>query len=344
MKSSILRMVLLLLISYISFEMEGNDGVFAGDTLCSAKSAGELSISYNPYYIYISVKDIDETGENYFYKTGISEKKKSYDSSITLMRCVKDVSVVEIEGMRVEISYRGQDSDISNLTYVIPDPANRFVKSSLGSRMDDFSLSLGYKGKSKWSLVSTGLGMGWVTPLDSSPDLSTSMGHSMEWSWLSILGVRWSLGAHSLSMGLGIYWRNYSLDSGKYLEKEDGKISAEPFSPEIEKGKSRLQTFSLQLPLLYRFRFGNHRKFGAWVGPIVNFNTGCNIKTQYRVGDKDYKIITHGIGQKPVTVDALAAVSWHALSLYARYSPMKVLRKSSSLEFQSFSTGIMLMF
>ncbi len=343
-KLSMLRTLLLVWLSVSAIEMWAYPSGEGRDTICQAKSAGELAVSYNPDYISITIKDLDDSGDNYYYKTGVSDIGKSDNMSVAIMRRLGEVTVVEVNGTKIEVSYKDRSGDLSYLTYEIPDPENRFVKSYIGWRGDDFGLSLGRKGRSRWSLISGGLGMGWVTPVNSSPGLTSSMGHSMEWSWLNVLGVSWRRGAHSLSAGIGIYWRNYAIRGGNYLEKVDGKIVMEPFSQGIEKGKSRLQTFSLQLPLLYSFHFGRHRNFSVCGGPIVNFNTGGNIKTQYREGDRDYTIVTHGISQTPVTIDAMASINWGIIGLYARYSPMNVLRKKSGLEFKSFSTGIMLMF
>ncbi|MDE6577485.1 MAG: hypothetical protein K2K58_04870, partial [Muribaculaceae bacterium] len=233
--TSILRLISIVLTMTGAFNLYASSTIQTGDTLCSAKTASELSIFFNTGYISITVKNINGSGENYFYKTGVSEKRKKGDSSMTIMHDVSGLSIMEVDGKNIEISYKGQNNELSNLTYNIPDPENRFVNSYSGWRGDEFGLSIGRKGKSRWSIVSTGLGMGWLATVNASPALSTSMGHSMEWTWLSVLGVNWRLGAHSLTAGLGIYWRNYSLDEGLYFEKEDGKVVVEEFSPEMKK-------------------------------------------------------------------------------------------------------------
>lgn len=331
-------------IPFCANRMYADSGTEVRDTIYSVGEATELSILLNPSNITVSVKDVDGTGEDYYYKTGIARKNRAGDTSMTVSRNVSGLTIVEVDRKSVEISYTNSNREEYTLTYDIPDAENRFVKVYTGWSGNDISISLGRKGKSKWSLVSTGLGMGWATPVDRHPDFHTSMGHSMEWTWLSVLGVRWSLGPHSLTAGLGIYWRNYSLDKNSYFNKENGQLQIESFSENMYKRKSRLQTFSLELPLLYSLKFGRQRRFGMDVGPVVNFNTGANIKTQYREGDTDYSVTTHGIKQRPVTVDAIGVIRWEALGLYVRYSPLNVLRNSAGLDFKSFSTGIMFMF
>ena len=175
--------------------------------------------------------------------------------------------------------------------------------------------------------------------------MDVSMWKSNELTWAIILGVKMSHGPHALTTGLGIDWRNYVTKGDRYFHKDDdGKISLMPYEENMTKHRSRIKTFSLQIPVLYGFSFGHRRNFGLEVGPVLNFNTSGSIKTQYTIGSHDYSIKTHKIHQKPVTVDVLGMVRYQSLGLYVRYAPMEVLRTSTGLDFKSISTGIMLMF
>ena len=192
-------------------------------------------------------------------------------------------------------------------------------------------------------MIITGYSFGWVTPVNTSPAFDTSMGRSLDFSWLYVLGIRWNYLRHSISAGIGLDWRNYSLHRHQYYYKEtDGNISLQPFGDDTNRQSSRLQTFSLQIPLLYQIGFGKHNVFHFAVGPVLNFNTGAHISTKYSRGNDRITNTTKGIGQNPVTVDIMSSFTFHQFGLYVRYAPMNVLHKRTGLDFNSLSTGIII--
>lgn len=317
------------------------------DTLMTASSASSLRIKTDNSGISIVVKNLDGNGENFYYSTSKSKAGYSNETTETIFRDVRNVIVMEIGSEKLEISFDNSSSSPNVLSYEIPDPENRTVNSYIGENYWSFGINLsknkhkGYRGQ--WKLITTGLGLGWVTPLNAPQEMNTSMGRSMEWTWAVVLGTRWSYGRHSITAGLGLDWRNYTMNSNRYFHKEDdGTISIHQFDEGIKDGRSRLLTFSLQVPILYDIRFGHRKYFGFSAGPIINFNTGASINTKYKLGDNKYTVKTGKIGQSPVTVDVMGIIHYRAIGLYARYAPMNVLRTQANLDFQSFSTGIML--
>lgn len=315
------------------------------DTLLQANSAKELSILSDESTISITVKNMDNKGENFYYDTEGGSDSFSFETTISKFRDVKNISIIELDGKRIAIHFTNNTDNPNSLSLDIPDPENRTVKSNVGTRRTVFGINLSKKGKSSWNLTSAGLGLGWVTPVNAVPDLNASMGRSMEFTWAMILGVRWSYGLHSISAGVGIDWRNYTMKNNRYFHKEeDGTISLRNFEPGVEKGSSRLQTFSLQVPILYNIGFKKNKNFGFTFGPIINFNTGGHITTKYSTSISDYSIRTGSIHPSPVTVDIMGVLHWNWVGIYARYAPMRVLKSSTGLDFSSFSTGLMLMF
>ena len=315
------------------------------DTLFNASKAESLYIMADCASVSITVKRFDDRNENYYYDSSKSNATLPNEVNSSKFRDVKDVRIVEIDSRQLEVNFTGASDIPNSLTFEIPDPANRTVKSFVGTNRNNFGLPLSKSGKSRWDLISTGLGIGWVTPINSSPIFDTSMGRSLEFTWSFAVGVRWSYGRHSIVGGIGLDWRNYSLKKDIYFHKnEDGVISIEPFETGMEKRSSRLQIFSIQVPVFYHISFGKRNKFSFYGGPIVNFNTGAHIVTKYTIGSDRISIKTGDIHQSPVTVDLMGGIGWKCLSIYARYSPMKVLRASAGLDFRSFSTGIYLFF
>ncbi len=318
------------------------------DTLFTASSAKALYIVADQDAISVTVRNFDNRNENYYYSTSNSDVDRLNIANSSKFKDVKNISIVEINSRQVNVSFVDATEAPSSITLGIPDPDNRTLSSYVGKRQGSFGvpLSRSGSGKSKWDLISTGLGMGWVTPVNPTPSIGASMGHSLEFTWTIVAGVRWSYGPHALMTGLGLDWRNYSLRNSTYFSKDasTGVISLDPFEPEMSKCSSRLQTFSLQIPLLYRFQFGNRNQLSFALGPVLNFNTGAHIVTKYAVGTKRSSVNTAHIGQNPVTVDVMGEIGWRTFGLYARYAPMRVLKESTGLDFRSFSTGFFIYF
>ncbi|MDE5876005.1 MAG: hypothetical protein K2H47_00640 [Muribaculaceae bacterium] len=315
------------------------------DTLFTAAKAKEISISSSNAVISVTVNRIDNGSENYYYQTSVPGAKEDNITTVSIVKEISDISITEIDNRDVEIHFLDSGENPMQFIFPLPDPANREVKSYIGAKNMDFGIKLSQKGRSKWTLVSDGLGLGWIIPVNATPSLPSSMGRSLEGAWNIILGVRWSYGPHSISTGLGLNWRNYVMKNSLYFHKNyDESITLNEYSIGMKKGRSTLSTFSLQIPVLYNIGFGRHRDFSFAVGPIVNFNTGGHIETRYKFEARDYTVKTYNIHQNPVTVDVMGIIGWSGLGIYARYSPMKVLRSSTGLDFSAFSTGILLWF
>lgn len=315
------------------------------DTLFTAVKAKEISISSSKAVISVTVSHIDEGPENYYYQTSVPGSKEDDITTVSIIKGISDISITEVDNSDVEIHFIDSGENPMQFIFPLPDPDNREVKSYVGTKSIDFGIRLSQKGRSKWSLVSDGLALGWVTPVNANPALPSSMGRSLEGTWNIILGVRWSYGPHSISTGLGLNWRNYVLNSSRYFHKNhDESITLNEYSTGMEKGRSVLNMFSLQIPVLYNIGFGRHRDFSFAAGPIVKFNTGGHIETRYKFEARDYTVKTYNIHQNPVTVDVMASIGWSGLGVYACYSPMRVLRSSTGLDFSAFSTGILLWF
>lgn len=311
------------------------------DTLFTAANAESITISTDTNLNNIIVTNFNGSLDNYYYQTGVSDKKCSDVKSITVFNSVKDICIIEIGNRELQVQFVGSDSDCQLLTYTIPDPANRYVKSYIGSKRSDLGLTLMEKGKSTWSLISSGLAVGVAVPLTSSSGLNTSIWSSKEWTWNMIAGIRWSHGPHSFSSGLGIIGRNFTLDKGLYFNREDnGKISILPFDANMADTNSHINIFSLQVPVLYEIRFGRHRHFGFSAGPVINFNMNAKIKTKYTIGHRDYSVYTRNIHQRPVTMDVMGILNYRFIGVYARYMPMNILKHKTGLEFKNISFGL----
>lgn len=316
----------------------------ATDTLLNAATASQISVISNPSMTSITVQHVNGSTDNFFYETGASTRTKVNEQNRMIYYDITGISIIEA-GDKINLSFTSDSNELQEMSFDIPDPDNRYVKTYLGARGSDFGITLSRSGSTKWEIISGGIGIGWVTPIDKNPSFGSSMWSSGEVFWSVVLGVRMSHGPHSVTTGLGLDWRNYVAKKSHYFSKaDDGKISLLPYDKEMGKRHSRIKVFSLQIPVLYGFSFGHNHNFGVKLGPIVNFNTGGSVKTEYTIGSNDYSVKSRHIHQRPVTVDGMLTFNYKAVGIYAKYAPMSVLKKSTGLDFGAFSTGVMLVF
>lgn len=312
--------------------------------LLSAAKAADVSITSNADGTSIIIKKIDNSDNNFYYQTGSTDGCKQSSSTQIMFSNVTDIRVEETPE-NIQVTFTDSQGSRQHYSFKFADPENRSVKSYVGKRSGDFGFTIARSGRTEWSVISRGLGLGWNTPLNASPDMNTTFTHSYDLTWHMLLGVKMQRRNNSLTFGLGLDWQNYMTHSGRYFHKNaDGRISLEPYEPGVRDKRSRIKLFALQIPVMYGLRFGHKKHLGLTLGPVVNFNTGSSIKTQYKLEGREYSIKTNNIGQRPVTVDAMATFNYRAIGIYVRYSPMKKLRTSTDMEFNSLSTGLMLAF
>lgn len=166
---------------------------------------------------------------------------------------------------------------------------------------------------------------------------------SFEISWLSCLSFGYRFSNSRITLGLGFDWRNYKATADGRWMIPDGKggvtWGVKPENSDV-KG-SQLKVFSLQLPLL--FKWNPPKSYVCFkAGPILNFNTYSSIKGIYMnpEGTK-CEYFTKDFKRNPVTLDFFGSISYHSyVGIYFRYSPMKVLKSSSPINFQPLTVGI----
>lgn len=318
------------------------------DTLLKASTAQSLSLDYSPDILSLYVKQINGTTDTFHYKfatTAATESAKEVNAGQTVaLRYSKiDNILVLASDTALTVSFNDHTGSPVRNTFPLAVTPDRSVRSWTGSGEFGIVFPISRGGKTKWDVISSGLAIGFVTPVGSSVPLSPSMGRSLEWTWNIVLGVEARRGRSSFKTGLGFRFLNMNTVARHYFDKtENNQIVLRPYDENASDIKSGIHMFSLQIPVFYRLNFA--KKWSATVGPIVNFNTGAHLTTRYRIGDRNYKVHTHGIGQRPVTVDALVAITAGELGVYARYAPMKVLRDRAALDFSTFSTGLIVAF
>ena len=144
------------------------------------------------------------------------------------------------------------------------------------------------------------------------------------------------------SLGFGVAWRNYRMDSGTCWYKDpQGNPQLQPYGAGETNCKTGLHTFSLQVPVTYTHYFDNEQGWGLTLGGVVNFNTGAHATREYEFQNEEYEVQTTSLHQRPVTVDALVMINTPAdLAIYCKYCPMEFFKDGYGYKMHQLSFGI----
>lgn len=188
-----------------------------------------------------------------------------------------------------------------------------------------------------------GFAFGLVNAVNAPEGMDVDMGASYELMADHLLNwLYYPTRSTSLSVGLGICWRNFRMTGRTRFVKEDDNIVLGGYPEGADIKFSRLKVFSLTVPLMLNQRIA--RNFSFSVGPVVNFNTHASLKTRYKLDGKKEKLVDSNIHQNRVTVDLMAQLKFAAIGLYVKYSPCNVLHTEYGPKFNSMSTGITLFY
>ncbi|MDE6379228.1 MAG: hypothetical protein K2L11_02050 [Muribaculaceae bacterium] len=197
--------------------------------------------------------------------------------------------------------------------------------------------------RSGWVVGLEGLCVGLTDAMDQTGGGGLQWSKSFEINWLSCLNVGYTFSRSWVYLGLGFDWRNYKATAFGHWLEPDGRGGVQWGSaPEGTTVKSsQLKVFSLQLPLMYVWSIP--KTYLKWrMGPILNFNTYSSIKGIYDDHEGNRcEYFTKDFDRRPFTVDFFTSLSYHnAIGVYVRYSPMKVLKNSSPINFTPLSLGL----
>lgn len=237
------------------------------------------------------------------------------------------------EVVTVDESFGGYDDDQS---FTVDEDFDSSIPTSLRS--------------GRWNLTINNLGFGLISSRKAPDELALEMGKSWEISWLDMLAVEYSPCRYGrLIIGVGMDWRNFkTTNSTARFYSDNGNVAYGPFQEGVTPVNSRLKVTTLGLSLRWRqdtgLRFPWGGRFNVEAGAIFNLTTHASLKTRWKdVDGNEVEEYNKGLNYRRFMVDIYGRVAFCKwLSVYARYSPMSVLRGGNSPEFYPLSTGIML--
>ena len=153
----------------------------------------------------------------------------------------------------------------------------------------------------------------------------------------------YSFGRSDISFGLGFDWRNYkATTAGRRLVANDNKgIEWGEYPEGVTPKYSRLKVFSLQVPCALPL-VNTQIIIKPKNQPVLNFNTYAPLLTVWD-DPHGHKMedFTKAISPRRFTVDFFGSLSFNNIvGLYVRYSPMKVMDASPSVNFNPLTIGV----
>ena len=208
-----------------------------------------------------------------------------------------------------------------------------------------------HKDNENWSKQSRGrfivdptFGFGVIGTTEAGENVNLPFGNgSFEYLLDNIVGLEYRTTRNSyLGVRFGLSWRNFRMIGSNRFIKDGDNILITNYPDGADIDYSRIRTFDLTLSFMYGYKFNKY--VSMRVGPVVNFNTGGNIKTRYSLNGESFKEKQKEINIAPVTVDLKAELNFRFVGLYFKYSPCNVLNTEFGPEFKSMSAGLLFSF
>lgn len=309
------------------------------DTLLMASSARRLQLELYDRSCNVTVKQINDTDEN-FYFTSMGHERKKGERIIVEAVQVSDVVVTASPEM-VEVSFTSEDGVSRSFSRAYEKDSSHSLKTYTGINGREFGFNLGRRGGVSWYFVASGIGWGALLPLRENQHMGIRPMRSSEVTLPMLAGVNMSYRRFGMRLGLGMTWRNYvTTGASQFSLGDDGKVTMQPYPDGAEDTRSRLKVYSLQVPLLFDLTLCRKYNISLTAGAVLSMNTSASFKTDWRIGQREYSVKTNHVGQRPISYDVYGAVNFDWLSLYTRYTPVSVMRSRTGLEFRALTIGL----
>ncbi len=146
--------------------------------------------------------------------------------------------------------------------------------------------------------------------------------------------------AHRFSVGFGVEWKNFRMTSRReFVKADNGVVTVEPLSNDVDPKFSRIKTFSLIIPIMYSYE---KHGWGFSAGAIIDCTTHSSIKTRYRLDGEKHKQTYKSLHHNKRTVDFMATFINPLVNIYVKYNPCEILDTEYGPKFHSLSLGFML--
>ncbi len=186
------------------------------------------------------------------------------------------------------------------------------------------------------------IALGWNIMTNKPEGVSSKFFGSREFT----IGLRYKYtpkkALQAYSVGLWVKWNRYAISDKMFYKAENNVVALKDFPAGVGSARSRINIFSLSVPLFFTQKLGRESNWTVTLGPVVNFNVRGRLNNVYDQGDEEFDINTKGIKYRPVTVDLMGMLQYKGVGIYCKYSPMSVLKKDKGPQFRSVTLGVFL--
>ena len=182
---------------------------------------------------------------------------------------------------------------------------------------------------------------GWIFNYDG----KSAVGNCFELGVADFIGVEWSpwRNGPSFEAGIGFGMRRYLAPEGTVFIRQGDTFTSVRADNRTAVDHSRWDMITFHVPLMVNQRIW--KKLGISAGAWINFNTYSVANSQWRCDGIRYRETVKGIQQELITVDLMAGIGLKgSIAVYARWSPMNVMKQPYGPEFKSWSIGASLDF
>ncbi len=196
-------------------------------------------------------------------------------------------------------------------------------------------------------MIIGGLGFGLdyaVNRKGGMPELTPGKSFSID--WLYAVGYKQKFGSSAMSVGVGFRWNNYWLAENQKFEAKDGALSVTDVPEQDRLKKSNIHTFAVQFPLLWAQTLPVKlwdTKLEVTFGPIATLTSSATVKNDVMANGAVQTLTKNALNQyRPFSIDLFGALKFFDLgSFYVRYSPQSFMKSTSSINFNTLTTGFM---
>lgn len=269
-------------------------------------------------------------------------------TALTASAATESADTVKIIGTASNITVTSSP-DGTRLTVKSPEGSEDYiytytVKSSPAATSDSTAIDFRLPFESRkdirprlWSFTTMGIYCGGSL----SHDAVKGVGNGWELGIASLFGVRYSptRSGFSINSGLGFGYRKMSINDGMQLDSQGrGRLTLVPVADNQSKTSSRIEMFTLHIPVLLRQTTWEGGAITA--GALLNLNTYAAGFTKYTIDNRQITHTFKHLHQQVFTVDLLAAVTLiEDIGVYLRWSPSNPFKSSYGPTYGCLSIG-----
>lgn len=274
-----------------------------------------------------------------FVLLAVTVARANNDNDTVIVKNAKKVTIVTNDSLQ-KIEIQGKEGDDNfHYTNTIQLVDSNYVSSAVVDR--NFGFAIGPSKNNRHPMeVQMHFMIGYNSALSTPEHMDVKPFSSADIMWeIGEFNYRpWSSSTDQIAVGVGLLWRSYRMTgSYRFVKSAEGVTSVQPVPEGAEPKFSRIKTFGLSFPILYKFN--RVKRFSFQFGPIINCISHSSMLTRYKLDGKKIKDSATDLHHNPVTVDLIAILSNPIVDMYVKWSPCNAFQSDFAPKFHSLSFG-----